>query len=204
MVAKGSSSRSRNRQLPSSAPHRRKSHRVVWSIFFIALIAIATIILINVFQPLHSENTQPTDNTTSESSSTTDVKGDSKSSDNSSNDSKDLDPLIKDKTPTQHEGASANASDSLTGSISYTDISSDKLTVRINIDQFLEDGTCVLHLLQDQNDYFFEANITLSASTSTCRGFDIDTTGLPSGNYDLRIDLSSGDKTGIINGKVTL
>ena len=193
----------KNRQLPSTAPHRHKSHKLIWFIVFAILIAIATIIIINLFQPLHPDQPTPSDDTTSESSASASVKGDSDSTKSES--SKDLDPLIEEKTPTQHEGPSANASASLTGSISYIDTSTrGQLSVRVNIDQFLEDGSCTLYLTQNGNYYYFEVPIILSASTATCRGFDIDTTDIPSGDYDLRIDLSSGEKTGAINGKVSL
>lgn len=193
----------KNRQLPSSAPHRHKGHKLVWFIIFAVLIAVAAIIIVNLFQPLHPDQSTTVDNTTSEDSNSIPVKGNSEST--KSDSSEELDPLIEEKTPTQHEGPSANASASLTGSISYIDTSTaDQLSIRVNIDQFLEDGTCTLHLTQGERDYYFEALIILSASTSTCRGFDIDTVDIPSGDYDLRIDLSSGEKTGTINGKVTL
>ena len=196
------SSKSNKRQLPNSAPHRHKGHRLTWFIVFLILIAIAAIILINLFQPLHPDQPTPSDNTTSEPSRSTPVKGDSDST--QTKDTEDTDPLIKEKTPSQHEGPSANTSASLTGAITYTDISSGKLSVRVSIDQFLEDGTCTLHLTQGEHDYYFEAPITLSASTATCRGFDVDTADIPPGDYDIRIDLSSGEKTGSINGKVNL
>lgn len=198
--------RSKSRQLPSSAPRRHKSHGLIWSIIFVSLIVVAAIILINLFQPLHPSSNNPSepDSTTSESSNPATVKGDSTSIDHPDDSSDNLDPLIKDKTPQKHEGSSANASASLTGSISYTNVSNGQLSVRVNIDQFLESGTCTLHLLQGAHDNYFEAPIAFSASTSTCQGFDVDISDLPSGDYELRIDLTSSEKTGSINGKVTL
>lgn len=109
------------------------------------------------------------------------------------------------KRPAQYEGENPNNSETLTGAITYAGASpeNDKLTIRINIDQYLGSGSCKLVLTSEDGQIITEqADIIASASTSTCKGFDIAFPG--SGTWQISIELNSGDKTGTIVGEVKL
>lgn len=110
------------------------------------------------------------------------------------------------KTPVAYEGANANSSESLTGVITYSAVSSNNLLIRTNIDQYLSSGVCALILYNNGNTKTFTADIIPEASTSTCAGFDIPLSNLSgfSGIVDIKITLTSDDKTGNINGVINL
>ena len=108
------------------------------------------------------------------------------------------------KAQTQNEGSDPNKSAALTGVFTHIAATDEKLTIRVNIDQYLSSGTCELTLKNGDKSYTESANIADSASTSTCEGFDIPLSKLSSGSWGIIIRLSSGDKTGEISGKVAI
>lgn len=109
------------------------------------------------------------------------------------------------KAQVQNEGSNPNDSATLTGVITRVDAVDGKLTLRVNIDQYLTSGICELTLKNGANVYTETANITDSASTSTCEGFDIPTGKLATtGAWEISIKISSGEKAGMISGKVNI
>ncbi len=106
----------------------------------------------------------------------------------------------------QYDGENPNTANELTGVVTYAGTTGDKLTIRVNINQYLSDGNCVLKLLFEDGAtaYNDEVGIIGSASTSTCEGFDVPMAGLSSGDYKIIINLNADDKTGVINGGVKL
>lgn len=109
----------------------------------------------------------------------------------------------EEKKVKQYEGEDANSFADLTGAITYAGVSGGFLRIRVNIDQYLESGTCTLALRKEgANIYSAEARIVASASTATCEGFDISADELESGNYTVVIYISSGEKNGEIDGEV--
>ena len=108
------------------------------------------------------------------------------------------------KKQTQNEGSDPNKSKILTGAITRADVTNDKLTIRVNIDQYLSGGSCELVLENGAKTYRETANITDAASTSTCEGFDIPTSKLAAGTWTINIKLNSGEKEGTISGKATV
>lgn len=107
-----------------------------------------------------------------------------------------------EKTPIKYDGDDPNLLNELTGTVTFAGVAGDKVLIRVSIDQFLDSGSCVLTL----GEYSDEAEIAASASTSTCQGFDIPLSSLSdmSGKVNFIIDLSSGDKSGRINGSFEL
>lgn len=103
----------------------------------------------------------------------------------------------------QYEGDDPNTQDDLTGVITYAGVSGDSLMIRVNIDQYLENGTCELSLVQNGVIYSDVANIVGSAATATCEGFNVPAGGL-GGQYEIIISLSSGEKAGVIKGEVEI
>ncbi len=108
------------------------------------------------------------------------------------------------KTPEKYEGADPNQGETITGSLTTARFDGNKLLVRVNIDQYLSSGTCQLTLTNGANQLEKTARLIPSASTSTCEGFDIDSAELSnfSRSINININLTSGDKTGVITGVI--
>ncbi len=114
------------------------------------------------------------------------------------------DMIVEEKEPVvQYDGEDPNELDELTGVITYADVVGEKLMIRVNIDQFLEGGSCELSLIQGGVKYSASANIN-SVTTATCEGFDVLVNELGKGNYQIMIKLNAGGKTGTINGEVSI
>ena len=116
----------------------------------------------------------------------------------------DLEVVEKEKV-VQYEGEDPNVSEELTGVVTYAGVSGDNLMIRVNIDQYLESGKCVLSLTRDGNEaYTDEAGIATAASTATCEGFNVPVSVLGVGDYEIIIRLSAGDKVGTIRGEASI
>ena len=113
----------------------------------------------------------------------------------------DKDPV---KAPSQYEGSDPNTSASLTGFISYSSVMDGNLVIRITIDQAVSSGTCKLTLTKGSASVTKTSTIVANPSSSTCSGFDVPTTELSSGVWDVQINITSEDKKGIINGETTI
>lgn len=117
----------------------------------------------------------------------------------------DEEEIIEKEKVVQYEGVNPNKQEELTGVVTYAGVNSGKLMIRVNIDQYLGDGSCELSLLKNGNSVHTDlAGIVGTATTATCEGFDVPTNGLGSGNYQIVIKISSGEKTGTINGEANI
>jgi hypothetical protein len=115
------------------------------------------------------------------------------------------DKAIEEKKVPQYEGDDPNMAEELTGAITYAGVVGDKLMIRVNIDQFLTSGECKLGLRRGgANIYNLSARIVDNVSTSTCEGFDVPISELGAGNVQIVITVQSGEKTGTIEGEVTI
>ena len=199
-------------QNKKSAPIRRRRPLLKRPLFVVFLIALLILVIFACikFQPWRkllpshsSPSTSLEDKTTaksSESSSSSKQSTLEKSPENGDASNPD------GKTPAAYEGANANSSESLTGVITYASISGSNLLIRTNIDQYLTSGTCDLALINGSNQITVSTNIIPEASTSTCEGFDLPLSSLSSfsGETQIRITLSSGDRSGVLSGVVNL
>lgn len=105
----------------------------------------------------------------------------------------------------QYEGGNPNALGELTGVVTYAGVRDGTLTVRVNIDQYLESGSCELALVSGGMTIYSEgAEIIGSATTASCTGFDVPVAGLPRGQLSIVVWLESGDKKGGIRGEVEI
>ena len=110
----------------------------------------------------------------------------------------------------QYDGDDPNTASNLTGALTYAKImktptGDEMLVLRVNIDQFLSEGTCALTIKNgEESIYNNSAAIIDSASTSTCTGFDVPVSELGNGSMKIIINLTSGDKTGVINGEINI
>lgn len=113
--------------------------------------------------------------------------------------------VVEKEEVLQYDGADPNESVDLTGVITYTNVANGVLTIRVNIDQYISSGSCKLALVRGGAEIYGETvQMTDSASTSTCKGFDISTDGLGSGSTSIIINLSGDNKNGVISGEVVL
>ena len=177
-------------------PRRRRTHKFTSFIAFLILFVVAGIIGYLVYQSYFAD--QPTGVPTQvEPTSTQPTKTPTEPEPTET-------PAEDAKTPTKYEGENPNQKSSITGAITYASKNGDKLTIRVNIDQYLTTGNCNLVLSQNGTDiYGASANLIDSASTSTCEGFDVPATNL-SGKYLITINLVSGNKTGRVTKEVNL
>ena len=111
--------------------------------------------------------------------------------------------VIEKEPIVQYEGDNPNEAEELTGVVTYAAVKGDNLMIRVNIDQYLDGGSCELSLNQGGVKYSDIANIS-SVTTATCEGFNVPVSELGSGNYQIIIKLSSDGKTGTIKGEVNI
>ncbi|MDO4612105.1 MAG: hypothetical protein Q4B29_01430 [Candidatus Saccharibacteria bacterium] len=105
----------------------------------------------------------------------------------------------------QYEGGDPNKGSDLTGVVSYAAVLDGILRIRVNIDQFVTEGSCELSLVRDgKSIYNASALMTDAVSTATCEGFDVPVANLSTGKVQIVINLKAGSKTGVINGEVEL
>lgn len=105
----------------------------------------------------------------------------------------------------QYEGEDANSSKALTGTVTRTSLANGNLMIWTNIDQYLSNGSCELALMENGRKVYGETvNIVPDVATSYCENLSVPVAAVGNGNYEIIINLSSGGKTGVINGEVTI
>lgn len=182
------------------ANRRRRSKKWVSWLIFLVLAVVAVVICVLVwnsyFKP-KDDSPKPAEQSKAEEKRDEQKPEEKK-------EQTDAQPEEKKKVE-QYDGEDPNKATGITGAITYAGVSGDNLMIRVNIDQYLNSGTCTLSLRQGGgNAYSTTANVIDSASTSTCEGFNVPTAGFPAGIYNIYIYIESGDKTGEISGEVTL
>ncbi|RYC74959.1 hypothetical protein [Candidatus Nanosyncoccus alces] len=103
-----------------------------------------------------------------------------------------------------YEGDDPNEKEGLTGVVTYAGVSGEYLMIRVNIDQYLDGGSCELNLEQNGVAYSEVVSIAGGATTATCEGFNVPVSRLGVGSYQIKIKISSGERTGTINGEVNV
>lgn len=106
----------------------------------------------------------------------------------------------------QYEGEDPNTNGGITGVMTYAGVSDSVLVIRVSIDQYLSGGNCALTLKRDDKVFYTEeVEVADSAATATCEGFNVPLTQISeSGEINVRITVNSGEKSGIIEGKVNI
>lgn len=113
--------------------------------------------------------------------------------------------ILKEKNVVQYEGDNPNKAEDLSGVVTYAGVNNDKLVIRVNIDQYLSNGSCELNLMRNGDIvYSNKANIVSSASTATCEGFDVPVNAVGSGNTEISIKLNADERSGLIRGEVNI
>lgn len=112
---------------------------------------------------------------------------------------------VEKKKVVQYEGGDPNLTEELSGVVSYAGKSGDNVIIRVIIDQYLGEGSCVLELVNnDTVVYDKETSVVPMVSTSSCDGFDIPLSELSSGLFGITIKVKSGEKTGVILGEINV
>ena len=113
------------------------------------------------------------------------------------------------KTPPQYttpDEDDTNNTSNLSGVISSQSVQGDTLVIRTTINELLGSGSCQLTLTRtsDGKKVSRTSGIIQNPSTSSCKGFDIATSQLGDGTWNIRIVVKSGNKTGTFTGKVQI
>ncbi len=112
------------------------------------------------------------------------------------------------KTPLQYEvnPDTKNEVSQLSGVINYKAVSNNSLSIRVTIDQKLDEGSCSLTLTRRSDGKIVQksAEVFLNPSSTSCKGFDIPTSELGKGSWDIDISIKSRDSKGTIKGSVAI
>ena len=187
----------------------RKNKIIVWSLFFLVLIILAGVIVYQILKDNNKSSKVPIlPDKTEKIESKIENTGVTNSETIKTEDGTPEDAAAgrTPKTPEKYEGQDVNQLEKLSGTITYSAKTTDKYRILVNIDQFLKlPGTCMLSVISAgkvvYNDY---VNIISNPSSGSCEGFDIPLTKLSPGEYNIKIEVNANQKTGIIEGKVTI
>lgn len=176
---------------------QKKQNWTVWAV----VVCVFVVIAVAVFLVLNVVFDKKKNNNTSEQLPT---KVEEKK-DNTVKEPKPKEESSEKPKVVQYDGDDPNEAEELSGVITYAGKVGDNLTIRVNIDQFVEGGMCYLTIMQEENVIFgASTNIIENASTATCDGYDIPLDGFPTGLMEIIIDLDDGQKTGVLKGEVEI
>lgn len=186
--------------------HKRKKSNLFLIILFIVAAVVVATILITKYVDFDKLFNQPAEPTPVVEKPTPAVEPAQVKEPGTENPLTPTQPAPEPENKTnQYDGGNPNQESNITGAITYAGVSGDNVIIRVNIDQYLNGGTCNLILIQNgESRYGAEARIIDSASTSTCEGFNVPVAALVPGKYQIQINLSSERKTGSIMGEVNL
>ena len=187
----------------------RKNKIIVWSLFFLVLIILAGVIVYQILKDNNKSSKVPIlPEKTEKIESKIENTGVTNSETIKTEDGTPEDAAAgrTPKTPEKYEGQDVNKLEKLTGAITYSAKTTDKYRIRVNIDQFLKlPGTCMLSVISAGKVMYTDyVNIVSNPSSGSCEGFDIPLTKLSPGEYNIKIEVNANQKTGIIEGKVTI
>ena len=117
----------------------------------------------------------------------------------------DVEEVVEKPKTVQYDGSDPNNLEELSGVVTYAGVAGRSLLVRVNIDQYLEEGVCELILVRGGiTIYNSVVGIVGNAATATCEGFDVPVDEVGGGKAEIVINLNSGDKRGVINGEASI
>ena len=181
---------------------KRNTGKIIFTFLFVAALCVSSLFVYEYF--IAEKPERKTENTGQSANVPSNEEKPNQPAKENTTEDQEIKVISKDPV-VQYEGENPNQSESLTGAITYIGVTGSTLIVRLSINQYLGSGSCHLSLIKDGAEYYSAStNIVASASTSTCQGFDIPTNELSPGVYTAKIGLSSGDKTGLITGEVSL
>lgn len=176
---------------------RRRNRKLLYFVIIVILVVVGVVTFLickNIAQK--NENEGGGTEVTQEDNKKEETKNPS------DNKIEDDDENIPEKQVPKYDGGDPNKAEDLSGVITYAEVIGDKFMVGVNIDQFLASGSCNLSLIQGGNTvYNANAEIMADVATSYCDGFMVPVGEIGSGEYEVVVEISSGDKTGTIRGK---
>ena len=174
-----------------------------WLILLVLLVAAGVLIFVVWKTNLGGDKGQAEETVIEESEvQTAETESEAETITNSEETNNDAVPPSKVK---QYEGEGANSSEVLTGVVTRTSLANGNLMIWTNIDQYLNNGSCELALMENGRKVYGEiANIVPDVATSYCENLSVPVAAVGNGNYEIVINLSSGGKTGVINGEATI
>lgn len=179
---------------------KRKSGKIIFGILIIAALAVSAFASYEYFLKPKSDD-QPADDVVTP----TVLNPETRTPTDAGKGSDDPEVITGKEPVIQYDGDDPNKASDLTGAITYAGATANSIIIRVNIDQYVDGGTCVLKILSGGSVvYQTSANLIADVSTSTCDGFNLPRSVVGSGDFALSIELSSGGKTGVINGGVSL
>lgn len=181
-----------------SKRRKRSKKWISWLIIFVLLVgagAVCYLVWDNYFR-------DKTEIKTSETIETQDIK---ETPDENRTEGNLTSESPKKQKVEQYDGEDPNQANELTGVVTYAGVNGGNLMIRVNIDQYLENGKCELTLRQGgATIYNSIASIIGSASTATCEGFDVPINKLGGGKFEININLKADERTGLIRGEVNI
>lgn len=183
-------------------PKRKRNFRWVKWLIILALI-VGAIVVVVLVKNNFNKKIDNNDGQTSNVNKSEEKKTENKTENQDSGDTEKTQEQ-EQKAP-QYEGESPNKSETLTGLITYADVVNDELVIRVNIDQFLQSGSCNLTISRNGVTHYSQSvGIQESVTTSTCDGYKIPVSELSKGDFVVEINLDSDSKSGKITGKVRI
>lgn len=186
------------------ARRRRRQTRIVATIGFLLLILLAGLICYLVWDSyFRDKDEKKKDESETEQVVNQKEEKDEKPEKQQNEKTKTEEVINDEKEEPSYDGENPNQGELLTGVITRSERMNDYLVIRVNIDQYLSDGSCRLDLKRDTEIvYTGTVSIVSSAATATCEGFDVPVAEIGEGDYGIEILVNSGDKSGVINGEV--
>lgn len=184
---------------------KRKNKRkyIYWLVVLVLFVVAGVVVFLvwnNYFRNKSEDKQENESAEVVENKDSTDVKNDVEGRDGVNDEAKKAE---EEKKIVPYEGDDPNEREELTGVVTYAGMNDGMLMIRVNIDQYVDGGTCELSL-QGNTTYSDTANIAGGASTATCEGFNVPASMLASGTYQIIIKINSGGKVGIIKGEVNI
>lgn len=110
-----------------------------------------------------------------------------------------------EKTPVENEPTeSPTTPATLAASITAANQNGNTLQIRTLIETVSSDGTCKLTLTKGSDVHTYTAGVQAQSSASTCKGFDIPTSGLSAGTWQIAIDITVQGKKAHLTKNVTI
>ena len=111
-----------------------------------------------------------------------------------------------EKTPLQtiEKPSPQSVNDTLSGTISYKNVYNNQLILRVTVNQVLSSGSCTLILQRGDRLVTKNSEIMQNPSSSSCAGFDVPTSELSTGIWNITVTITSGSKTGKVTETVSI
>lgn len=183
---------------------KKKNNKKKWIITLVTLVlligaGVGTFFILKGANEQKDDKVEVTDSQEEEEKS-----GIQTSSDDGTNTDNSGNGMEKPKV-VQYDGDDPNKAEELSGVVTYAGVTDGKLMIRVNIDQYLESGTCELTLVRGGDTIYNSiASIIGGPSTATCEGFDVPVAGLGGGQIEIKINLSADSRNGTIRGEANI